>query len=370
MNFKDFLSGWMPLGPVGVLLAGAVLSACLRPTPMPVLSGAVIEVRRSDVSIPRGSPGWRDTLQLSWFGSGCHVIQLGDLVVLTDPFVTNGFKLANLRSDPVRVAATLEKIDPPAAVLINHTHFDHFLDAHAALSIPSWKRNAVPLFGGQSAQNLIAGWQDDEVTARCKVIRAPGIVIDRKSPDGGHLRVTAFASRHSPHFKCGLTLADGKVTKPFDRIPSAMTDYQSGEVFNYLIELRNSKVSYHIFYLGAFRDLKQMPDSLPPAGTRIDVAILTAPGAGNVDGYPKDHLAHLRPRHILLSHFNTFMRERPDEQLSILGKDFVELSAVSRDIQSTFAGTACGYPEFEKLHIPAITVMESHGRGRNVIHIR
>jgi len=370
MNFKDLRTGWMPLGPVAVLLAGAVLSACFRPTPMPALDGAVIEIRRSDGSIPRGSSAWRDTLQLSWFGSGCHVIQLGDLIVLTDPFVTNGFKLTHLHSDRSRVAATLGKIDPPAAVLINHTHFDHFLDAHAALSIPSWKENAVPLFGGQSARNLIAGWQDDEVTARCNVIDAPGIVMDRKFAGGGHLRVTAFASHHSPHFKCGLTLANGKVTKPFDRVPSLMTDYKSGEVFNYLIEMRSRGASFNIFYLGAFQDLKKMPESLPPLGTRIDVAILTAPGADNVDGYPADHLAHLRPRHIVLSHFNTFMRESPDEQLSILGKDFVELSAISRDIQSTFAGSACGYPEFEKLHIPAITVMESHGRGRNVIHIR
>ncbi len=72
----------------------------------------------------------------------------------------------------------------------------------------------------------------------------------------------------------------------------------------------------------------------------------------------------------MLSHFNTFAKEDPDAQLALGGIDFVKMPKLSRDVQSTFAGNVTAYPQFEKLHIPAITVMGEGGEARNVIHIR
>lgn len=149
-----------------VPLLAAVFCSCMSEPRMPAMDGAVVEVRRSGVSLAPGDPGYADTLQLFWFGSGCHLIRLGHLSVMTDPFVTNGTRITNARTDPQRVAATFAKLSPPDAIVINHSHIDHLLDAYAALTLPAWRDARVPLHGGRSSRNLLAGWNDDEVLAR------------------------------------------------------------------------------------------------------------------------------------------------------------------------------------------------------------
>ncbi len=44
---------------------------------MPAVDGSVIEVRRSDSALRRGDFGFASILQISWFGSGYQLIQLG-----------------------------------------------------------------------------------------------------------------------------------------------------------------------------------------------------------------------------------------------------------------------------------------------------
>ncbi len=348
----------------------ATFATCTRVPRMPAVDGAVVEVRRSDGLLGSGDRGYDATLQLSWFGTACHLIQLGDARVLTDPFVTNRLRLAGMRSDPARVAETLGRVRPPDMVLVNHSHHDHILDAYAAMAQRSWRARKVPLYGGRSCKNLLAGWGDAEVDGRCHAVPDAGgrLPVSRPAP-GYTIKVTAYRSKHGPHLKCGFTLADGMITRPRRSAPRGILAFQAGEVFNYLVELSSPSASLNVFCLGAPFDLDKLEDSMPPAGTPIDVAIILAPTADKVRGYPEEHIARLRPRHIVLSHFNTFFREDPDEQLAVAGIDFVKMRELSRDLQSTFAGDA-GYPEFEKLHIPAITVMGEAGGARNVIRIR
>jgi len=348
----------------------AMLAACAHGPKMPAMDGVVVELRRSDRDLSRGDFSYDSTLQLYWFGSGCHLIQLGDARVLTDPFVTNELKLIALRSKPERVEATLGMIPAPDAVLVSHSHHDHILDAHAAMSQDPWRAGGVPLYGGMSCKNLLAGWKDAEVDNRCHVVpKQGGVLLERTTPKGYSIRITAYRTKHSPHCKCGFTLADGMIRSPRQSIPNDILDFQAGEVYNYLVELSRGRVSFNVMCLGNPYDLVEVPDCMPPVGTRIDVAIMLAPTADNVRGYPEEHLARLKPRHVVLSHFNTFVREDPDEQLAILGIDFVKMPQLTRDMQATFARTEREYSEFEKMHIPAITVFEENGGARNVIRI-
>ena len=62
-----------------------------------------------------------------------------------------------MTSDPERVAATFGRIAPPDAVLVNHSHHDHILDAYPAMSLPQWKARRVPLYGGRSAAESAGG---------------------------------------------------------------------------------------------------------------------------------------------------------------------------------------------------------------------
>lgn len=345
---------------------GMLLATCAAPK-MPAVDGTIVEVRRSDDAISQHESAYHSTLQLLWFGSSCHVIQLGDLRVLLDPFVTNELKISGMRSNPQRVAETIGRVAAPNVVLVNHSHHDHILDGYAAMALPEWRSRSVPMYGGQSCQNLMAGWRDEAVLKRCRVVPDDGGSLSGLATG---IKVSAFRTRHTPHLKCGFTLADGLIEEPMTRPPHKLFDFQSGEAFNYLIEMQSGTKAFTVFYLGAPYHLDEMPGSLPPTGTRIDVAIMLAPTAKNARGYPEEHLAILRPRHIVLSHFNSFVKEDPDAQNSILGIDFVGMPELSRDFQAVFGNDQVSYPEFEKMHIPAITRIEEDGSARNVIHIR
>lgn len=349
-----------------------LLATCSQSPKMPAIDGAVIEIRRSDGPVSPRDPAFENTLQISWFGSACHLIQLGDIRILTDPFVTNDFKIDGMKSSPERVNQTLGRILPPDAILVNHSHHDHILDAFAAMSQPTWKSAGVPLYGGASCKNLLAGWRDLEVDKRCHALadQAETFSVPIAGKKGCKVKVTAFRTEHSPHLKCGFTLSDGFIRQPRKSAPKNLFDFKSGEVFNFLIEIKSPSTTFTVFILGSPFDLKKLPGSIPKAGTPIDVAIILAPSADNVPGYPEEHLAQLRPKHVILSHFNTFMHEDPDAQLAILGKDLIQIPKLSRDVQSAFARNNVDYPEFEKLYIPAITVIEPGGSTRNVIRIR
>ena len=349
----------------------ALLATCAMPPEMPAVDGAVIEIRRSDHALREGEPGYSNQLQLSWFGSACHLIRLGGVSVLTDPFVTNDFNLSGMESNPDRIDATFGRNNPPDAVLLNHSHHDHILDAYPAMSLPKWQARGVPLYGGRSALNLLAGYQGGQIDARWHSVEHGSRIRIAGTKPGYSAVVTAYQSIHGPHLKCGYTLANGVVNRPRTTPPRHLTDFQAGEVFNYLIEMRApGGVHFNVFYLGAPYHLDERPECLPPAGTRIDVAIILAPAADHVRGYPREHLARLRPKNIVLSHFNTFFREDPDQQLAAGPLDFVKMPKLSREVQATFARNATDYPGFEKLFIPAITVMETDGNARNVIRIR
>lgn len=337
---------------------------------MPALDGALIEIRRSERPLHAGDARYADTLQLYWFGTACHVIQLGELSLLTDPFVTNDLKLRGMESNPFRVSETFGRMTPPDAVLVNHSHHDHILDAYAAMAQPRWKSLEVPLFGGAIAVNLLAGYDGGLISPRWHAVQHGDTFLIKTGEPGYSAKVTPYRSAHSPHLKCGLTLANRRITQPRLTPPRHFADFQSGESFNYLIELRApGGVSFNVFYLGTPFHIDELPNSLPPAGTRIDIAIILAPSADNIRGYPEQHLARLRAKHIVLSHFNTFVKEDPDEQLKLGPIDPVKMPKLLRDLQSSFARNAEEYPEFKKLHIPAITILEENGDARNVILI-
>jgi len=362
---------FLPLATATAVGLIVLLATCAGPPRMPALDGAVIEIRRSDHALPAGARGHSDELQLYWFGSACHLIRLGEVSVLTDPFVTNNLEAFGLVSDPARVAATLGRIDPPDAVVVNHSHHDHLLDAHPALSLPRWKARGVPLYGGKSALNLLAGFDDGRIDPRWHAVEHGSRIHIPGTPPGYSVTLTAYETKHAAHLKCGYTFANRHIDRPRTTPPRNLTDFQSGEVFNYLIEmLAPGGVEFNVLYLGAPYHLDELPESQPPAGTRIDVAIILAPSADNVRDYPREHLARLRPKHIVLSHFNTFIKEDPDEQLAYGPVDFVNLPRLSREVQASFALNEASYPGFEKLYIPAITRIEQNGEARNVIRLR
>lgn len=361
-----------------LLLASVIITACFSKKPLPAAPGMSIQIKPASAALPDHYPSTNETLQVYWFGSGCHVLKLGNQVLLTDPFFANWVPSRQLGPRRDYVENILQSIPRPQAILVNHSHFDHFLDAKAALDTPGWKD--VNLYGGLTCKHIMAGWQKP-VTER--VIALP--------ENGGpqHLRTGlsfhSYRSSHSPHLSCGFTFLNHNLTQERSSPPRFITDYPAGETYNFLIRMCSTRGAtprpkFSIFYLAAPADLDKWPNSLPLNITPVDLVIVPAPGQDNVSEFPQEHLARLQPRHVIINHFNHLVGQdfdnpdRPgrglDRRLQILGKDLARPEELARKIQDTVNKDSAWKKRFEAIHIPSLTSIQSTEQAQNVILLK
>ncbi len=342
---------------------------------MPVRSGMMMEVKPSDTIRFNTNP---DRLQIYWFGTASHYIQFGEIALLTDSFVTPDLEQQRkVQSDQMEVKKTFGRLkQPPDAIFIGHSHADHLLDAHTAmLKIPTWSQ--VPLYGSRSTQNILMGHGNADLNKRVRPIKYTPygewvtIPISKQKSDKGYsIDYMALETAHTPHFSFTSklvgdfsfsgTLLDGIIAKPLSHPPTPM-EYQSGEVYNFLFRLRHNNKKFIVMMLGSPMPLKDYPHSLPPQCNPIDVVIGLAASAKNVDDYPKEQMKQLKPRVIILSHFNNFFHKNADEILHIESLPLVDIEQYLLDVQKM-----ADYPGFEKIIVPAITQFEGD-LIRNVI---
>ena len=355
-------------GVVAVLL---LLVTCTTPEKLPVGDGAAMQISRADRALERGDPGYESQLQVLWFGTMCHVIQLGDLVVLTDPFVTSGAPLLKMRSDPRRVGETFGRMkNPPDAIFVHHGHSDHLLDAHAAMALPRWRGAEVKLYAGKTSKNILAGWQNPAVMEDVHAIDPAGArqwnrvpLSAAKASLGYSLRFMPLPSRHGAHLKCGKVLFSDNVTAPRTTPPSRIGHYQSGEVFNFLLELKSpsaTRYALHGFPVG------DLPGSFPPSKYPLDLAFVSVPPADAGPEYPIGILRKMASSHLVLTHFNNFFDEDLDQALSAGG---FGIRPLIRKVQGSFAADPGAYPRFEAFLVPTPAMISADGVVRNVISI-
>jgi len=345
---------------------------------MPVRSGMVTEIKPSVID---GFDTTPDKLQVYWFGTAAHYIQFGEIGVLTDPFVTTGENLEKAVSDEQEVKKTLGQLEQaPDAIFIGHSHIDHLLDAHTAmLELPNWFN--VPLFGSQTTRNILKGHKNTDLDKRVNVIDAEqpsqwiSIPISNQKRDNGYsIEYMVLETAHTPHFSFDMeffgikerfdhTLLDRKIDEPLTNPPSTLLDYPSGEVYNFLFRLKHNNTEFIVLMLGSPMPLADYPGSLPPSDIPIDVVIGLAANADNVEDYPKKQIAQLKPRVVILSHFNNFFDKDADEILHVFNKPIVNIKQFILDVQE-----GATYSNFEKILVPAITEFEKNSI-KNVIQI-
>jgi hypothetical protein len=117
-------------------------------------------------------------------------------------------------------------------------------------------------------------------------------------------------SSHAPHFE-GYTLYHGTRDTPTTVEPSWATEWLDGETFAFLIDFMSpshpDSVAFRIYYQDAV--------PAPPAGYApeeivaerpVDVAILVPSTFDQVDWHPEAFIENLRPRWVILGHWEDF----------------------------------------------------------------
>lgn len=228
-------------------------------------------------------------VRVTWLGVATVLIDDGETALMTDGFFSRPGKLelalGKIAPDLDAITNGLKRANVTrlAAVLVNHSHYDHALDAPEVA-----KRTNAKLVGSESTANIGRGWGLPE--SQIAVVKVGEPV------QYGAFTVTVLKSRHSP-----TNFTGGVIDKPL-KPPAAATDYLEGESYAFLIQhgtralLINASAGYE-------------PGAL--AGVHADVILLGAGSLGIREdafrlGYWHDLVKATGAKRILPIHWDDF----------------------------------------------------------------
>lgn len=172
---------------------------------------------------------------IRWLGTNCLVIRSGASCLMVDPHFSRpplpalGFKIApRIRAIEQGLNGLhLPRLD---AVLITHTHYDHFLDAFETARL-----TGADLYGSESAVRAGSG-QHRQPFRMIEV--QPGVQYAI-----GDIRARFFVSSHlkSPGGLAERTHFDGMIEKPLNP-PQWFWYYRAGTVYNILLEMHGHRL--------------------------------------------------------------------------------------------------------------------------------
>lgn len=294
-----------------------LLAACSSPTW--IREGYVAQIRPEDPAIPAGHADYGRIVQVQWLGVAGFHISLGGRAVLLPPLYSRhsapGVMLAPLEVE----AALIDRKLPPSqgveAIFVGHAHYDHLLE------VPYLLRKHAPravAYGSRTTVNILAG---HGVPPERRIEPPLGTWVTLPSK---RIRFAAFPSAHAPHVGRVLHAWTGHVERPMAKPARGAGEFLEGQPLSYLIEFLDGagKPVFTIYY----------QDASAPGGVGcptlehrpIDVAILCVPSWKNVDGYPARTLARLRPRNVVLCHYDNFFRDFEKEMEFLFHDDTEE----------------------------------------------
>ena len=288
-----------------------------------VSAGASCPVGPSVSGFVDRAPATADAVTITYLGVGGWIMERGDVRLMTAPLFSNpsfvGTGVTGIASDSAAIDAGLEAYDLGGirAILVGHGHYDHLMD------VPYMARRYAPaatVVTTNTVRNLLGTWSGLE--RRLLIVDDSAGDVDhvgRWLDLGSGLRVMALRSHHAPHFD-GYTFYEGTVDTPRDRPPRWATEWLDGPSFAFLIDFLDpdGSVAFRIYYQDA---VAGAPRGFAPAEIMADrptdVAILVPSTFDQVDWHPEAFIQNLRPRWVLLGHWEDFFGQPDGEARSV-----------------------------------------------------
>jgi len=321
---------WHRLGPS--LVAGLALAACghvIGPG-LPLQRGADRFDFASPPCTPAPRPEWAreggDDVVLRYLGAGGLYVGWQGRAILTGPFFTDpGFLDLALGPMTWNTEAIFRGLDGVplgrvGAILVGHSHYDHLGDLPViAGELADW----TTVYVNRSGANALEAYP--RLRSRIRVLDdLEGRWIQVEDASGRRLpfRFMAVPSDHAPHV-LGIELMKG--TNRPSRRPWTERRYTSlllGRPYAFVIDLLSSsapdaRVRFRIYYQdAASRDDLGHPPAFSGADRHdYDLAVLCLASAQEVPPYPQGILEAVRPRHVLIGHWEDFFRPwRPERR--------------------------------------------------------
>ena len=247
-----------------------------------------------------------------------------------------------IRSDTVAVdhelrrllGTSLEPLADVHTILVGHSHYDHLMD------LPFIARRYLPaatIYGTLTTKRILMG--DEWIRAHSSQVDSlfPADSVVATAWHVGHWiyspsRRFRFMAVHSSHAPNWWFITMARCHEDHDRtsLPRTAWGWCLGEPVSYIIDLldESGKPVFRIFY----QDSATQPLDvvLPPftgADQRaVDVAIVCAGNFKKVPDYPTLLLAALRPRYVILGHWEDFFHDQGDSPSPVRLTDTKELA--------------------------------------------
>jgi len=270
-------------------------------------------------------------VDLLYLGVGGFVIRRGDHALMTAPSVSHPGLLSVFFGRPIssngpRVDSLMRRVEERlplegvSGILVGHGHYDHLIDVPRTMR---WTPNAR-VYGSATVKNLLAPFPRLDTS---RVVAVDDSAGDARR-DGRwvytHDRAFRFMplrSAHAPNF-LGITIASGSLDAPRKTRPSSAHQWLMGPVYAYLIEVLGAGGTpvFRVLYQDAASE--RAYESLPLArrADTVDVAIITVGnyrGLFGVRDYPHALLDSLKPRRVVLGHWENFFRA-PSDSLRVI----------------------------------------------------
>lgn len=308
-------SSRFPFLPVLVTLMAGLPAGCTRSVAgFPETPGPVTLSLEGRDGLASGVDG---PAVLRYLGVGGWLVRWRGAALMTAPFYSNpGFLrvgLWTISADTARIDRRLPDVRDVSAILVGHSHYDHLMD------VPWVARRRAPravLYGSETMVHTLAGFTSLKEEGRL-------VAVDREAGDdrtpgawtevaGGRIRFMALRSSHAPHF-LGQAFYAGRRTEDIDWEPGLAPEWLEGRTLAFLIDLRDERgeTVFRIYYQDAASQAPAgfLPPLPPRDRHRVDVAILCPASFDQVDRYPEAILENVRPRHVLLGHWEDFFRD-------------------------------------------------------------
>ena len=276
-----------------------------------------LPLHHQEEGIPPEHPDYRTRVQIKYLGAGGFLIRRGNHTIMTAPFFSNP-SLAKvlfwkIQADPHQIDRSLDPIRDSLrdvrAILVGHAHYDHLMD------LPYVVKNYTPqttVYGSETMTHILAPVLDDQ-----KRVSLNERIDQWLFTAGGRICFMPLASEHAPHFM-GVKVFGGKYEEDLEKLPTRAGGWREGQTLAYLIDFMSEdgkEVEFRIHYQDA---ASNPPLGFPPAFSRpedqrrVDVAILCVPGFDQVKNYPEGIVRELRPRAVILAHWENFFQPLPD----------------------------------------------------------
>ena len=288
-------------------------------------------------------------LYVQFTGAGGVYMATPSVAIMADPFFSNPglgdlVLLKDLQPDVAVIDQWLPPTENVAGIIVGHGHYDHLMDVPDILSrLPA----TAKLFASQTANHMLAA----SVSPARRVDLNPTMASATKRGEwlqvNPRMRILPIESEHSPHV-AGVVFANALLTEDSATLPGDALDWQSGTTLSYVIDFLASadvkadsvqsdrvvnndvRVQYRVFFQSSSSGypLGAPPEWLSDDGVPVDLAVLCMANFDSVDNYPGGVLTQLKPKNILLTHWEAFWEPYiPNDAVALPGLDIAKFIA-------------------------------------------